>query len=209
VSKDIRLWDLGPSPNSKKVRLALGFKGVDYERIAVDPADRDAVVEVSGQPLTPVLAHGETIIYDSGAILRYLDANVKTGPRLFSETREGMKEIEGWEAWSRQQLGSQVGTLFGQAFAEVRSPEVIAAVNERFNALAGELEGELGETSTLVGDRHTAADIFCASYVSLAVMTPSQAASHPILSFFAESLQLDQRYEKLREWYRAINKFDQ
>src|SRR5205085_11287493 len=97
--ESIQLWDLGPSPNSKKVRLALGYKGVTYEKVSVDPMDRQKVVDLSGQPLTPVLVHGKTVVFDSSAILRYIEANVKREPRLFSSDYDTMKRIEKWEAY--------------------------------------------------------------------------------------------------------------
>ena len=47
-----------------KVRVALGYKGIAHEFRSIDPADRDGVVRLSGQHLTPVLVHGETVLFD-------------------------------------------------------------------------------------------------------------------------------------------------
>jgi glutathione S-transferase len=43
-----------------------------YESVEIDPADRSAVMAISGQEKVPVLADGETVIHDSTRILRYL-----------------------------------------------------------------------------------------------------------------------------------------
>ena len=45
----LKLWELALSPNNTKVRMALRFKGVDFEAIPLDPRDRSAVLEASGQ----------------------------------------------------------------------------------------------------------------------------------------------------------------
>ena len=208
MNAPLKLWNLGPSPNSKKVRLALGLKGVPFETVAVDPMDRAKIVEISGQPLTPVLTHGDTVVFDSGAILRYLDANVKGGPKLFSADYDEMKKIEVWEAWSKSDLAPHVSTIFGQYFAEKKDPSLVTKANAGLNAAAKRLEGDLGEGNWLVGGRPTAADICCASWFSLALLSPEAATSHPILGFFSESLKLDPERQKLRKWYQAIDQHD-
>src|SRR4051794_1323865 len=50
----MRLWQIPFSTNVERVALALGHKGLDAEPVVVDPADRSAVVALSGQELLPV-----------------------------------------------------------------------------------------------------------------------------------------------------------
>jgi glutathione S-transferase len=202
------MWDLGPSPNSKKVRLALGYKGLDYERISVDPKERGEIVSVSGQPLTPVLKHGETVMFDSNAILRYVDANVKREPRLYAEDYDAMQRIESWESWTRMNLGPPVGMLFGQYFAESRDETVIAHANQLLGKACVEIEAELGDREVLVGDAITAADIQPASFLGMAYLSPELASSHPILEFFKTHLQVGPQHETITAWFRRVNAFD-
>jgi glutathione S-transferase len=208
MSLPIRMYDLGPSPNSKKVRLALGFKGIDHELVSVDPADRASVVELSGQPLTPVLEHGKTIIFDSSAILRYLEANVKREPRLFSSDYDEMKAIEGWESWTRAQLAPGVGQLFGQFFSETRDDGAIAKARESVNVAAKHLETSLGQGGFLVDGRPTAADVTAASWLSLGLLSSEAAARHPILQFFRDHLTIDPERQALRTWFHEIDRHD-
>ena len=202
------LYNLQPSPNSKKVRLALGFKGIAHETVQADPMDRTAVVKVSGQPLTPVITHGDTVIFDSSAILRYLEANVKREPRLFSADYETMQAIERWEAFARTELAPPVGALFGQFFAQGVDKGVVAAANASFNDAARRLEKGLSSDGWLVGSTPTAADITCASWFGLSLLSPEQASVHPICGFFSENLHLDTEFQKIRGWYRSIDKYD-
>lgn len=208
MSRKLTLYNLGPSPNSKKVRLALGLKGLDHEVIHVDPADRTAVVEISGQPLTPVLAHGDTIVFDSSAILRYLDANVKREPRLFSSDRDEMRAIEGWENWTRTELSPGVGMLFGQFFAGSTDKAVVQQAVGKVNAAARHLERSLTPSGWLVGSGPTAADVTAAAWLSLGFLTPAAAASHPILTFFQDALTIDPELQGVRRWYQALDAHD-
>ena len=79
----LRFWELSPSPNNTKVRMALRCKQIDFEAIPVDPVNRQPVIEVSGQELTPVIEDAGIVLNDSEGILQYLDANYPDTPRLF------------------------------------------------------------------------------------------------------------------------------
>ena len=103
MSTKVTLYEITGSSNSVKVRIALGYKGLEYDRQVVDPGDRSSVVSVSRQPRLPVLQHGETVIFDSGAILRYLEANFPETAPIFSEDRATLGEIEEWELLGRSQ----------------------------------------------------------------------------------------------------------
>ena len=204
----IVLYNLQPSPNSKKVRLALGYKGISYETVQVDPMERAAVLEVSGQPLTPVLKHGDTVIFDSSAILRYLEANVKREPRLYSEDYDTMQAIERWENNGRSEFGPHVGSLFGQFFSGSPDASSLEKAGSAFNEAARRLEKSLNSDGYLVGAAPTAGDISCAAWLGLSLLSPEQASSQPIMAYFAENLRLDPECQRLRSWYRSIDKYD-
>ena len=204
----LQMWDLGPSPNSKKVRVALGYKGIPHERIAVSPTDRADIVRISGQPLTPIIQHGDVVMFDSSAICRYLEANVQKEPRLFSADYGEMSAIERWEMFARTRLGAGGGPLFGEFFSETRDPEKLLRANESFNAAAQELEAGLDADGWLVGKSMTMGDVACASWIAMSLVTPEQAASSPLLAFFAEHLHLDPARGKVRDWYWSIDRHD-
>jgi glutathione S-transferase len=93
----MKFHELAPSPNNTKIRMALRFKGIPFEAIAVDPADRGAMLEVSGQELTPVIEDKGIVLNDSEAILHYLDANYRHLPRLFPSGRAGRRACDAWK----------------------------------------------------------------------------------------------------------------
>jgi glutathione S-transferase len=208
MTASIQMWDLGPSPNSKKVRLALGYKGLAHERKAVNPTDRAEIIAVSGQPLAPVIKHGDTVIFDSGAILRYLEANVKREPRLFSADYDTMAAIERWEQFAKVELTPPVGAVFGQFFSDKKDPKAAEEANRGYNAAARKLEAALAGREWLVGSTMTAADVVCASWVAQGVLGPKEIAWHPVQAYFASTLKLDPECRSVRGWYDRINRYD-
>jgi len=204
---ELTLYELPPSPNNMKARIALGFKGLQFERSILEldqfPGDRSGIVAVSGQPRTPVLKHGSAVIFDSGAILRYLEANFRDTPPLFSTDFDEFGEIERWEAFGRSRLSEPVSIMFQKAFAPEKSADAIRRANELMRELVGCLEDRLAQTGFLVGGRLTAADVTGAPLVNLAMLS-ADAGSGPIGQFFAENLQLGEGYDRTREWVRTV-----
>jgi glutathione S-transferase len=71
----MRILRIPFSTNVDRVALALAHKGLEATWVDVDPGDRSAVVEVSGQELVPVLVSGDgEVVTDSTRILRWLEA---------------------------------------------------------------------------------------------------------------------------------------
>jgi glutathione S-transferase len=209
---DLTLHHLGGSPNSIKVRIGLAYKGLDYtpEEFQLDgfPGNRDSMVTLSHQPRLPVLKHGDTVIFDSGGILRYLEANFPGTPRLFSDDHAKHGEIDGWEVFSRSRIGEAIGMLFGQAFGGSPDADVIAKANALLNERLADVESALGKGEFLTGDALTFADIVVAAPLYLADLTDENAASHPVAAFFKQNLSLGEGREKTRAWIRRVLAYD-
>jgi glutathione S-transferase len=209
MSAKVTLYEITGSSNSVKVRIGLGYKGLDYEREVVDPGDRSLVVSVSRQPRLPVLQHGETVIFDSGAILRYLEANFPDTAPIFSEDRAILGEIEQWEIFARTQFGEVIGMMFWEAFSPEPNAEVIAQANQMLNERTAAVEDKLNHGDYLVGDHLTAADIACAAPLYLADL-PAEAATedNPMDTFFHKNLILGEGRAKTTEWVRRVMAYD-
>lgn len=206
----ITLYDLAPSPNNVKVRLGLGFKSLRYERVAVDPADRTKVIEVSGQPRTPVLVHDDRVMFDSSAILRYLDANFRETPRLFSADYDEMGLIERWELFSKTDLAPAVGAVFGQFFGGQSDALALSSAASALARAAGEIERALEDgEGWLVGGRLTAADLCCAAFAFYGAIPATAAARWaPVGPFFEQHFRLAEGYPRTREWIARTIAFD-
>jgi len=203
MSRPVKLYDLAPSPNNIKVRLALAYKKIPYERIPVDLQNREQLIKVSGQPLAPVLLHGDTVIFDSSAILRYLEANFPGTPRLFSEQRESMNEIEEWEIFSRTQAATGVRITFRQSQAEKPDPAAIKKANESINRAASRVEEALSLHPYLMGPSPNAADLSLAPLLNLGFLPPQAASISPISAFFQKNLRIEGN-PKTRDWVTRV-----
>ncbi len=212
MSATLKLHELTGSPNSVKIRIALGYKGLDYERLPVEldnyPGDRAAAVKLSGQPRMPILEHGETVIFDSGSILRYIEANFRDTPAIFSDDYATFGEIETWEGFAKTQIGEPIGMAFGEALSPTPDASVIARANEMITERTADIEQKVGADKFLVGDSLTVADIVCAAPLYLADMSAEMAAGHPIGQFFYDNLKLSDDRPRTREWLRALMAYD-
>jgi len=76
----LRLYRIRHSTNVERVTLALAHKGVETESVWIDPDDRGEIVAVSGQPLVPVIVDRGRVVFDSTAILEYLEEKYPDPP---------------------------------------------------------------------------------------------------------------------------------
>ena len=209
MDRALKLYDLAVSPNNIKVRIALAYKKLAYERIAVDPAKRAEIVAVSGQPLAPVLLHGDTVVYDSYAITRYLDANFPGTPRLYSADRDTMKAIETWELFTRTEAGPAISMIFGQYFGAAVDVDKVRRANEMANRAASRVEETLAKGEWLVGSAPTAADFAAGTMLYCGAVPEGATAGNPVAAFFRKHLKLDNAPKtiawigRVMEWDRA------
>jgi glutathione S-transferase len=208
MSEILKMYNLQPSPNSMKVRIALAYKKIPHEKVPVDPQDRSEVVKISGQPLTPVIVHGDRVLFDSGAILRYLEANWRDTPRLFSSDYATMREIEKWEAFGRTELLKPVGITFGQLFATEKDPAKSELASRLLNEATARIEERLEKADWLVGNGMTAADVTAAPPVFYGMLPAEAAASSQVAKFFAEHLELGPGRERTRAWALKVMAYD-
>jgi len=81
----VRLYGVPTSPNVRGAALGLVEKGVDYELVPVPPPFKDSE-HMARNPFgrVPVLEHDGFLLYETQAILRYLDTAFE-GPALQPE----------------------------------------------------------------------------------------------------------------------------
>lgn len=208
MTAKITLHQLPGSPNNIKVRIALNHKGIAWTSapFALEgpfPGDRSALVELSRQPFTPVLQHGETTLFDSGAILRYLEANFPQTPPLFSSDYDTQRSIERWELFARTDIEPAVGMVFGQVFAPSPDLDLCRQASRLVNENTGCMEEALATTPYLVSDSLTAADAVLAPFVNLAMVEPTPDEG-PIYAFFREHFHLGEGRDATRSWVKRV-----
>jgi len=203
---NLKLYTLPLSPFNTKVRLALKLKGLPYETVEFAGFDdRDPVVEVSGQPLTPVLTDGDKAIYDSFAILRYLDTNFP-GPALFSSDRETIQKIQEWERFG-QELGGIIGMVLAQAFNNEIDDKATEQAQALLDTVPQALEDALADSDYLMGDAISAADLTLAPFLRFPIWN-SEDVDFPPAKFVAERLTLHGKFRKVHAWVARVMELD-
>lgn len=98
MQNTIKLYEFAHSPYCIPVAQALTALGQKYERVAVHPATRTEVIELTKGAYyqVPVLEHGQTVVAESGGdttdIAAYIDKHF-AGGRLFPEPTRGLQAL--------------------------------------------------------------------------------------------------------------------
>jgi glutathione S-transferase len=197
----LRLYRFRYSTNVERVALALAYKGLDVESVAIDPADRTPVRELSGQDLVPVLVDGDAIVADSTRILHHLERRFPEPP-LFPAEPAARAEVEVFLDW------------FNRAWK--REPNLIADALERGDGESGDVarwsarlqarlelfEGLLTGREHLFGE-FGAAD--CAAWPFLRYAESIEPDDgDPFHRVLNERMTLDHRHRRLRTWIERV-----
>src|SRR2546425_6008772 len=207
MTRPVTLYDLAPSPNNIKVRLALGYKQIPYEKIPVEVDDRRALVKVSGQPLAPVLVHGDTVLFDSYAIMRYIDANWPSPPRLYSAERDAMKKIEEWELFAKTDAGQPIRLTFNQLRAPSPDAASLTKADDLIKRVASRIEEALVKTPCLMGEAPNAADFTIASMLYYGAVPEAAKKDSPVAAFFGRHLKIE-KAPKTLDWIGRMMAWD-
>ena len=162
----ITVWGRATSSNVQIVMWAVGELGLAHERIdaggAFGGTDTPDYRRLNPMGLIPVLQDGETAVFESAAILRYLGAAY--GPDSFwPQDPRARARLDQWAEWAKNEVARTFTTgIFWQL---VRTPEPerdLVAVDRAARRL-GELlplaDAQLGSGPYLGGERLSFADI--------------------------------------------------
>ena len=156
----IRLYRAPFSTNVERVALALAHKGLEAESGVIDYTDRSAVIEVSGQPLVPVIVDGDEVVSDSLAIMRHLEER-SPQPPLFPSDPAGRAQIDLFLEWFDGVWKGPPNEIEAELSKDEPDRERIAALAGQMDAWLDLFEGLLAGGDHLFGD-FSAAD--CAAF---------------------------------------------
>jgi glutathione S-transferase len=165
----LRLYDLDRSGNCYKVRLLLAMLDLSYERVRIDSTTGETQTaefkQLNPRGQIPVLVDGETVIWDSMAILVYL-ARRYGDTRWLPDDALGEARVMQWLAVAENELlyglaRARVTVLFGRPFdlqqCHLDAKPGLEAMEQR-----------LTEHAWLAAEHASIADLACYPYVSLA-----------------------------------------
>lgn len=201
---ELRVHRVPYSTNVERVALALAHKGLTATWVDVDPADRGALVALSGQDLVPVLEAGDEVVADSTAILRWLDdryPGVPLWPQDPAE-RAGADIAVAWfnEVWKRapNAIDAELGTPRPDAGAIDAWSAELAATLPWFEAL-------LGDRDFLLGDRLGVLDVVAFPFLKYGVLPPGPGDPDRFHTVLHEHLPVAGRLPRLEAWVARID----
>jgi glutathione S-transferase len=168
------------SPAARAVMVALVEKGASFQVRGLRPGEHKSEPHLSRNPFgkMPVLEHGDFVLYETQAILRYVDRVLPAPPLVPKDLREAarMDQIIGISDWY---LFQGVNNVIG--FHRVVGPRLLgltadeAAILEampRAHTVFGELSRLLGRKPFLASDEVTLADLIVAPHMDFLSATP-------------------------------------
>jgi glutathione S-transferase len=162
----LTIWGRRSSFNVQKVMWLVGELDLPHQHIEVGGRfgglEDSAFLKINPHGRVPVLQDGETAVWESHAILRYLAASFG-GQAMWPEDPASRSLPDRWMDWTQASL--QPDFLNGVFWAFYRTPEdkrnwpAIRAALARCAHHFGQLEGQLEGRRLLLGDHLTLADI--------------------------------------------------
>ncbi len=178
------IYGIPGSPFVRSVAMALEEKGAPYRVQPMGPGDSKGEAHLARHPFgrVPAVEHGDFRLYETQAILRYIDA-VFPGPTLQPADPKAaarMNQIIGINDWY---LFPQVAAVLvfqrivGPVLMGLKPDEAaIAAAVPNATRCLGELNRLLGRSPFMAGDEVSLADIILAPQMDYLAGTPEGSA---------------------------------
>ena len=190
------------STNVERVALALAHKGLDVESVLISYEDRSPVVEVSGQPLVPVLVDGDEVIPDSLRILRHLEER-HPDPPLFPRDPARRAELDVFLEWFNEVWKLSPNAIEAELGRDEPDQDRIAGLSARMRGWLDYFENMLDGRDHLFGD-FSAAD--CAAFPFLKFAKLRDPADDELFHRVLEDhLRLDGSHPRLSAWIDRVN----
>jgi glutathione S-transferase len=183
------------SPFSRKVRIVLAEKKIDYEFVIDNPWLAESTVpEVNPLGKIPVLVlDDDTPLFDSRVIVEYID-NVTPNNKLFPAPNRERTEVKRWEA-----LADGICEAAVSAFLEAKRPKKeqsaawIERQHDKINRSLAFMAEQLGDKAHCMGTHFSLADIavgMALGYLNFRFPNIAWQENHPNLDkLFAKLMQ--------------------
>jgi glutathione S-transferase len=195
-------WGSG-SPYAWRVLLALEYKRLAYTSHLLQFSKQEhkspQMLAMNFRGRVPVLKDGDYVVFESVAILYYLDKKYPDPP-LFGRTPEEagvvMRVICEFQAYAEPHV-MKIARAFFSAQPEPIRPDELAAAVQGVASEARSIEGRLAHSDWVVGETLSAADLVIYPSLQLFLRTLRKPVAADLSSRF---LPLDVQYPALARW---------
>jgi glutathione S-transferase len=202
----IELYWARESPYCWRVQLALAYKGLDYDSRPVDITRQEQkspqLRRLTPRGRVPVLRDGDYVVFESVAILYYLDRKYPARPLFGSSPEEGgviLRVVEEFQSYIEPHLQAILAAI-GPARVSAPHEQVL----EHLLTVAGEarvIEGRLANSEWVVGSQPSAADLVIYPWIELLRHVLEGPAGGELRARF---LPVEVQYPALARWLARV-----
>jgi glutathione S-transferase len=168
------------SPYARSVMAALGEKRADWQLAALKPGTSKQQPHLTRHPFgrMPVLDHGDFALYETQAILRYIDRVLPTPSLTPAEPQEAarMDQVMNITDWYLFQGCGNIITfqrvIRPMLFGQPADDDAVREAMPRARVVFAELARLLGDRSWFGGDMFSLADLMVAPHFDFFAQTP-------------------------------------
>ena len=191
----LHIWGRISSINVRKVVWTAQELGLDLQR--TDAGGQFGLVRQADylrknpNALVPMIEDGDSVLWESNVIVRYLCAQYDTSGSLYPLDLPGRFAAEQWMDWQQTTFNPAARGAFMQLFrtpVEQRRPELIAQSVADTEPLLDILDAHLASQAHIGGEQFSMADIPLACEMHRWFAVPQPRSSRP----------------HLERWYQAI-----
>jgi glutathione S-transferase len=198
----VRVYRIPFSTNVERVALAAAYKGIAVVGGAVDPVDRAAVREVSGQDLVPVLVAGDEVVHDSPVILDWLERRVPQPP-LYPADPARRAEVETFLDWFNQIWKRPPNLIAAEEGKPTPDTERIAELFARMRAALDRFEALLSGRDFLFGELGVV-DMTAFPFLKYAGLGLPPGDDERFHAILVEGMPLDD-HPRVRAWIERVD----
>ena len=200
-------WGSG-SPFSWRVLLALELKQLPYANHLLQFSKQEhkspQMLTLNFRGRVPVLKDGDYVVFESLAVLFYLDRKYSSPP-LFGRTPEEagviMRVICEFQAYAEEHVMKIVNAFFMPTPGRTVKPEDLAESMHVVASEARSIEARLAAADWVVGESISAADIVIFPSLQILLRALAKPEARDLSSRF---LPLDVNYPALSRWIERI-----
>jgi glutathione S-transferase len=202
----MRLYRVNFSTNAERVALALAYKSIEVDSRYVPDDDRTEIVEVSAQPLVPVLVTDRDppqVVVDSMQIVAYLD-QLAPSPPLYPSDEARFAETLIFIDWFNRVWKLPPNRIAAELQAEEPDHMLITRLARDMSAALDGFESLLSGRKYLMGSELSAADICAFPFLKYALRRDPADGElfHRVLDDYQ---QLTDDHFKLRSWIKRMD----
>jgi glutathione S-transferase len=200
-------WGSG-SPFSWRVLLALEYKRLQYTNHLLQFSKQEHksphMLSLNFRGRVPVLKDGDYVVFESLAVLFYLDRKYPDPP-LFGRSPEEagviMRVICEYQAYAEEHVMKIVNSFFARAPGKSPKQDELAEAMHRVASEARSIEARLAKSDWVVGETLSAADIIIFPSLQILLRALARPEASDLSSRF---LPLQVNYPALSRWIERV-----